>query len=217
MSLGKLLATGRSLAGGPSAGRYNVSDSNRLPKFGSGKNPFAQPAPAGATPPQVEKAQIEKLPIEEAQASAPMIAPVAAADLKKTQRIPELADATRAEKVLQFVKRIIPATRNAGVALLAKLLAPFRKLTGRVRGVRRKQPASVIPRFGKPALQTELSLDNVKVVRNNLEESDLEIVTAQTDTTTQVAPTVAPATPNRGPVPPALKKLSSRRLGVKLS
>jgi hypothetical protein len=90
----------------------------------------------------------------------------------------------------------------------------FRKLTGRVR---RDQPQPVFPRYGKPAVQTELSLDKVTVVRNDLEESDLEIVTAKTDTSTQVAPSVAPATPNRGPVPPALKKMTNRLLGVKLS
>ena len=33
-----------------------------------------------------------------------------------------------------------------------------------------------IPRFGKPAVQGELSLDRVKVVRNDLSHADLEVV-----------------------------------------
>lgn len=35
---------------------------------------------------------------------------------------------------------------------------------------------SGIPRFGKPAVQGELSLDKVKVVRSDLAHSDLEVV-----------------------------------------
>ena len=85
----------------------------------------------------------------------------------------------------------------------------------RLAGVFRKsEPKSVIPRFGKPAVQTELSLDRVKVVRNSLEDSDLEVVTADTATSTQVAPKTPVASPKRGPVPPALKKMTERLLGV---
>ena len=94
MSLGKLLATGRSLVGGaPDEGRYNISSRNRLPKFGSTKNPFApsatsEPRPANAEPspaPQVE------MPLVAAQPSAePVNKRIVQHD--DTQRIPELAD-----------------------------------------------------------------------------------------------------------------------------
>ena len=39
---------------------------------------------------------------------------------------------------------------------------------------------SVIPRFSKPLVQGELSLDRVKVMRNDLSDSDLEVVPAGT-------------------------------------
>jgi len=52
------------------------------------------------------------------------------------------------------------------------------------------------------------------VVRNSLEDSDLEVVTAETATSTQVAPKTPVASPKRGPVPPALKKMTERLLGM---
>jgi len=268
MSLGKLLATGRSLAGGPSVGRYNVRSVNRLPKFGSGKNPFARPAAVAAPARNAEVAPTPVVPdlaIAPAATPAPAAKPNAAVEHKKTQRIAGLVWSTQARKwfgrvklgavrdrmnfrkrrtlakataddsaslpvpllrratkyvaalaqaALVFVKRLAVAVRDRSLASWSKLVALFQKWTGRLR---RRPSQSVFPRYGKPAVQTELSLDKVTVVRNDLEESDLEIVMAKTDTSTQVAPSVAPATPNRGPVPPALKKMTSRLLGVKLS
>jgi hypothetical protein len=41
---------------------------------------------------------------------------------------------------------------------------------------RPKLSTSAVPRFGKPLLQGELSLDSIKVVRNDLSDSDLELV-----------------------------------------
>ena len=215
MSLGRLLATGRSLAGGPSVGRYNVSSRNRLPKFRSTKNPFAQPA----SKPAAEQTSLPNVAPAETPASSPIAntANVPAAQLKHTQRLPQVIGATRVQRVAQRIVPVLKRLRALVITAASKLVLLAKRLWGRVKRVRRKEPRSLIPRFGKPAVQTELSLDNVKVVRNDLEESDLEIVTAQTDTSTQVAPTAAPAAPNRGPVPPALKKLTDRLLGVKLS
>jgi hypothetical protein len=45
------------------------------------------------------------------------------------------------------------------------------------RGKSGERPA--IPRFNKPLVQGELSLDSVRVVRNDLRDSDLEIVAAK--------------------------------------
>ena len=225
MSLGKLLASGRSLAGGPTLGRYNVSERNRLPKFGSAKNPFAQPAakstvdlPMADVPaPMAAPTSPVPAPANVApSANSPFFAP----DHKQTQIIPQLPKPTWMQRVNNAKAAIIALGKRGwtmAMAGAAKLWDFSLNLLSRMKPVRRKEPQSVIPRFGKPAIQGELSLDNVKVLRNDLEESDLEIVTAQTGTSTQVAPSVAPMTPNRGPVPPALKKLTNRMLGVKLS
>jgi hypothetical protein len=47
--------------------------------------------------------------------------------------------------------------------------------------MRRKQPKSqpLIPQLAKRPVQGELSLERVKVVRNDLSDTDLEIVTAK--------------------------------------
>lgn len=229
MSLGKLLSTGRSLIGGaPNEGRYDISNCNKLPKFNAAKNPFAQPskpaepapvvsvpAPAPVVAPVV--APVELLPVEPAPVA---VAPVVVTqpkktqviEYKKTQRLPQVAGPSLVQVTLTKSK----AMANAGMAFclssFVKGLGLARKVSARFR---HKEPASVLPRLGKPAVQTLLSLDNVTVVRNNLEDSDLEIVTANTATSTQVAPTTPVASPKRGPVPAALKKLSARLMSLK--
>lgn len=223
MSLGKLLSTGRSLIGGaPNSGRYDISNCNNLPKFNAAKNPFAQPSkpaePVPAAPALVP-----------APAPAPVEAPqevVAAAavvptqpkktqliEYKKTQRIPQVSGPSFMETTISKSKAVTQASMTFCRASFAKLSGLTRKATGLFR--RRKEPESVLPRLGKPAVQTFLSLDNVRVMRNSLEDSDLEIVTTKTATSTQVAPTTPVASPKRGPVPAALKKLSARLMSLK--
>lgn len=283
MSLGKLLATGRSLVGGaPDEGRYNISSRNRLPKFGSAKNPFAPSATSVARPvdaaaevtPQVE------LPLAAAQPSAETVnerveamvretenvcQPQPAASVEavqnvrheETQRIPELADqpfgmsgqvSKLSVKGESFASQMMAALSSGAVIGLSWAKMIFQKARGIKWGslasglwaqvrragplsrvawdkakfiftklaglIRKSEPKQVFPRLGKPAVQTELSLDSVKVVRNSLEDSDLEIVTAPTATSTVVAPMTPVASPKRGPVPPALKKMTERLLGV---
>jgi hypothetical protein len=221
MSLGKLLATGRSLVSGPSLGRYDISPRNRLPKFGSAKNPFAQPAqpaPTAASPlpaPEVEQAPTEPLITPVASPVEPKKTQVL--EYKKTQRIPALADQRAGPGWVARLKQWGLAALAMCGAVWTNVRAWAGKLYGSVVArVRRPQRKPVIPALGRPsAVQTELSLDNVKVVRNDLEESDLEIVTSETATSTQVAPTAPVAQPRRGPVPPALKKLTDHLIGVK--
>jgi hypothetical protein len=81
--------------------------------------------------------------------------------------------------------------------------------------IRRRDSKAVFPRLGKPAVQTELSLETVQVVRNSLEDSDLEVVTASTTTSSQIAPTKPVLGSKRGPVPPALKKITGPLVSVK--
>jgi hypothetical protein len=220
MSLGRLLATGRSLAGGPSVGRYNVSQRNRLPKFGATKNPFLPPGSKSAAeqvrmPTVVPGGSSQSSPATNKPNNGPRL--FARTPSKQTGR----ASATVGVALLKDVARRMVAgltpLRALAAAAVSKVTLLAARIWERLRRVRREEPRPLLPRLGKPAVQTELSLDNVRVVRNDLEESDLEIVTAQTDTSAQVAPTTPPAAANRGPVPPALKKLTDRMLGVKLS
>ena len=218
MSLGKLLSTGRSLIGGaPNSGRYDISNCNNLPKFNAAKNPFAQPSkPAEQMPaaPAPMPAPVEPpQEVQEVVAEAPtVVAPTQPKktqliEYKKTQRLPQVSGPS-------FMGTIILKSKAVAQASMTFCHASFAKLSGRTRNMiarfRRKEPASVLPRLGKPAVQTLLSLDSVRVMRNNLEDSDLEVVSANTATSTQVAPTTPVASPKRGPVPAALKKLSAR-------
>jgi len=225
MSLGKLLSTGRSLIGGaPNSGRYDISNCNNLPKFNAAKNPFAQPSkpaePVPVTPvvpaPVVAPAPAPVEQQQEIVAAAPVVPTqpkkTQLIEYKKTQRIPQVSGPSFMETTISKSKAVAQASTTFCRASFAKLSGLTRKATGLFR---RKQPESVLPRLGKPAVQTFFSLDDVRVMRNSLEDSDLEIVTTSTATSTQVAPTTPVASPKRGPVPAALKKLSARLMSLK--
>ena len=69
------------------------------------------------------------------------------------------------------------ALRLRAAALLGGWQAKLTGLLGRAR-VKAAKPA--ILRFTKPPVQGELSLDKIKVVRNDLSDADLEVVPART-------------------------------------
>lgn len=57
---------------------------------------------------------------------------------------------------------------------------------------------SAIPRFNGVPVQGELSLDNIKVIRNDLSDADLEVVTRRTTPTEILAPAFrSPNSPGR--------------------
>jgi len=53
------------------------------------------------------------------------------------------------------------------------------RLTGLLGRARVKAVKPAIPRFAKPPVQGELSLDRIRVVRNDLSDADLEVVPAR--------------------------------------
>jgi hypothetical protein len=55
----------------------------------------------------------------------------------------------------------------------------FGRLMGKFARVSSKEKKPAIPQFNKPAVQGELSLERVKVVRNDLSDTDLEVVPAK--------------------------------------
>lgn len=59
-----------------------------------------------------------------------------------------------------------------------------------------------IPAAVRPAVQSELSLDAVKVVRNDLSDADLELVPLS-----QSAPSSVPAAPTAQPAPRAIARM----------
>lgn len=142
MNFGKLLAAGKSWAGGNGIGRYQMRDGMHLPKFISPRNPFKRESVAEqAAPPPV--------------AAAPaVIIETAVADAG-----PPVEKISLAVRVGDGLQRVI---------LFCLDHNPFSAIG--------KPKLPRMPRFGKPTVQGELSLDRVKVVRSDLTHADLEVV-----------------------------------------
>jgi hypothetical protein len=180
MSLMRLLTSGKTLVDLKSpTSRYHMPGKNILPKFGSVKNPFATQSPA-------QSALAPKTPI--ATAPEPNVATPALMALKETQKLPIAPQKLKETKRLPFV-----ASRNgvqkqtSSPAVIKKILhtlgVAFQKLNVLAWRTSRESPVkSAIPRFDKSGVQGELSLDNIKVVRNDLSEADVEIVPAKAAT-----------------------------------
>jgi hypothetical protein len=96
----------------------------------------------------------------------------AAAKLKKTQPLP--VPGATVETPLRNPEPAEPA-RSAPAPVVdgwLKKINPLLWLGSR----KSAQPKSAVPRLGKGPVQGELSLDNIKVMRNDLSETDLEAV-----------------------------------------
>ena len=186
MSLIRLLTTGRSLVNIPDGdSRYRVTSQRLLPHFGARPNPFssgdkAEPTPTAPCTPAKHTLKPGPPPTR--------VAPASVAEQEtapKSKRGIQTAIAKARLRVLVAVLwRWAAALLNGCKAKLAALFARRRLKTAK--------PA--IPRFSKAPVQTELSLDQIKVLRNDLSDADLEVVPAKT-----------PATPT-APVTPAVEK-----------
>ena len=163
MILLRLLTTGKSLVGlKDNANRYSVARGGLLPRFGSKKNPFrasTRPDSVGETSPGCASAegspdQLAKSPDDKSNGSnRSYTTPVA--NSNSTQQAPA---------------RPKPAETRS------KRLFDWTTLTALIRPKSQRKP---IPMFAKPLVQCELSLEGVKVVRNDLSDSDIEIVPAK--------------------------------------
>lgn len=152
MSLGKLLTAGKSLVGGQEAtSRYRMHEHLRLPKFISPRNPFATEASAADAARQ--EAEVEsKRPVR--VASTPPV-PTDAAPGRAVRR-ESSGDASW--RLSQWWGRVNPFSRVTSPA---------------------RQVEPLNPCFSKGSVQGELHLDQVRVVRNDLSDADLEIVPAR--------------------------------------
>lgn len=167
MSLLRLLTTGKSLVGlKKPQSRYHLPGEKGLPKFGGKKNPFR----ATIMPGKGEKAQdVGRVPRE--------VSPVAAAVAKERNQVQAVAAQGTAGKELP---RTVKETHKEATQQQGKTLAgPVRGMVGHrafhLWGLaKRARPSGA--RAAKPMVQGELSLDRIMVVRNDLSESDLEVV-----------------------------------------
>jgi hypothetical protein len=167
MSLLRLLTAGKSLVGlKKDETRYHLPGQGSLPKFGSKKNPFrgtALPGKAEA-PRELENEPQDKAPVSE-NGTEEQAVPEAKAETKKSGGV---------------TSWIQPAGSNGGIknADGSKSLEPAKRDRSGVRAFllwgRAKKARST--GNGRPMVQGELSLDAVRVVRNDLSECDVEIV-----------------------------------------
>jgi hypothetical protein len=148
MSLVKLLSAGKSLVGGQDVpSRYRMDKQMRLPKFVSARNPFAREVTKDPALTHAETAK-QSRPQPDLTAARP---------------------ATSESKRTPLILRLVLATRKS-VVWLGKA-NPFSRLAEAARSKK-----SAIPCFTKPPIQSELCLDKVQVVRNDLSDADLEVV-----------------------------------------
>ena len=142
--------------------RYRMQTKNLLPKFGNMKNPFSTKS----------KSAVASM---ESSATPPALTPVetAAANLKETVRLPAVAPS------LAHTGKASDAARRTSMAdVIGGWLGRINLLAGwSARKRTRSKPA--IPAFNKGPVQCELSLDKIKVVRNDLNDADIEVVSAK--------------------------------------
>jgi hypothetical protein len=211
MSLGKLLTTGKSLVGLQNTNsRYHLQK-GALPKFESAKNPFA-PKAAGESPER--EPQLPKQP------------PAEAATPEKSQPLSVLGSLIAVREASVAAHRNAQPAQPSQPAQPPQVAAPvdswLKKINPLVWFGNRQpsEPKSAIPRFNKShaPVQGELSLDNIKVMRNDLSETDMEIVTAKSRPVNVMAAPMqasaaAMAIPDLPPATSAWEYLGERLLG----
>ncbi len=193
MSLLKLLSAAKSLDGSkPMPSPYRMKSSRFLPKFGSSKNPFARTAKSDPAKPAATQLEAESL-LESEPKKAP--APVQKAPVVKEAK-PVAEPAKKVEVKTASVAPAAPAAPTVPTAKKdksgsfggwLKKLNPLAHLPKRQPGAR-----SVKPKAARTAVQGELSLEKVRVIRNDLSDCDLEFVTTKTVVSTGTVGTVLP-------------------------
>jgi hypothetical protein len=171
MSLLRLLTNGKSLVGVKGTeSRYRLTSQRLLPQFGPARNPFrnrdkSNPAPAeagrlgdrGGNCPSGDRPSIRS------------------SGEKPAATLHSVAEDRPAAASAGF-QRLWETLRLKAAVVLNAWRVRSSSMLGRLRG---KAPNPAIPRFAKQPVQGELSLDRIKVVRNDLSDADLEVVPAR--------------------------------------
>ena len=162
MSLLRLLTSGKSLVGIKKLEhRYRLPAEGALPKFGPKKNPFR----ATVFPEKCETAEVTGDPPAQivAGSQSPERPDEPAPTLEAAAAQADSAEAKAEPNGRARNTQELTEPRPSGLRALF--------LWGRAKKAPRCGSAN-----GRPLVQAELSLETVKVVRNDLSESDLEIV-----------------------------------------
>src|SRR5690349_13644414 len=207
MSLLRLLTAGRSLVGLKKIEkRYHLPGGKALPKFGSKKNPFR----ATVLPEKVEPGRGGTCG-DKASPGAEGITggsedrkaePLSESEHDETPGSrPQSGCVTPGGQTPETPGHVAEKRRGSGLKAFL--------LWGRAKRARaRSGPA------GKPLVQGELSLEAVKVVRNDLSESDLEIVHARRPQAATDPGVPAPELSSAAPPLPGWGAAAGRLLGL---
>jgi hypothetical protein len=182
MSVLRLLTTGKSLVGLRSTeSPYRLTNQRLLPRFGPTRNPFK--SSSKSEPAQIEARFVGdeggKGASRQEGGSANSCGPTPAAFPSGAQDRPASATANG--------RGFAKALQLRAAALVAEYKQKLAGIFGRGL-VKAAKPA--IPRFAKPAVQGELSLDRIRVVRNDLSDADLEVVPSKGPNAPTISPTV---------------------------
>ena len=174
MSLLQLLTTGKSLVGLKDLeSRYRLTTQRLLPQFGPTRNPFSSNGKS-------EPAQTEaRVPGDDGRKNVFAEGRVSADPSRVTPAALPSGVQNRTASTNAGVHRVRAALRSRAAALLGGCKGKLAGMIGRVR-IKAAKPA--IPRFPKPPVQGELSLDKIKVMRNDLSDADLEVIAARMPT-----------------------------------
>jgi hypothetical protein len=195
MSLLRLLTAGKCLVGQKdSISRYRMTDPRALPKFGSGKNPFEVAPKTEATPstpasPPGEPSAVSQQTGSVDQAGAPACASASSSEQSppsksggkvglKVGNPPiwqfwETKRQSRTDDSKNYLSRSPEVSSAKTSSWIARL---FGWLPGSSPRADRATPRPALLNPVKEPVQGELSLDGVRVVRNDLSDADLEVV-----------------------------------------
>jgi hypothetical protein len=220
MSLLRLLTSGKSLVGVQvTGGRYSPARQGTLPKFHTKANPFrATTRPTEATAPCLEdrvlNAEGEGAAAVGHGVSKDATPGVPAAEVAVPK--PEAAASVSAQQAAKNAPKVAGrfATARAGAA--GWFGQKWATLTGWVKPSRAgaARAAGPVPQLKKPLVQAELSLEGVKVVRNDLSDSDLEVVTTRPAKPEAPAVKAPTATPERAPAGSPWSRVAERMAGA---
>jgi len=166
MSLVRLLTAGKSLVGiQDSKSRYRSVDPRALPKFGSEKKVKTEKVNTDVARENGARPSVAKSSGESSKANGDLSA-------DRNVRTP-LADKNVGVTQAAEKARVRAARQERGSGWISQWGTKLSSLVSQ-----KPRPArSAIPRLNGLAVQGELSLDNIKVVRNDLSDADLEVVT----------------------------------------
>jgi hypothetical protein len=190
MSLLRLLTAGKSLVGVRDAdSRYRLTNQRLLPQFGPARNPFSYSR-------EIETAPTEAmLPVDDGGNGAAREEGLKANGIETTPAMVRSVAQGHGAPTIARGHQLAEALRLRAAALLSGCKAKLAAILGRVQ-VKAAKPA--IPRFTKAPVQGELSLDKIKVVRNDLSDADLEVVPARMPATPPNSGTALPGEAGRG-------------------